>query len=68
MQGGAGEEEGAGGTTIVGDVLEAVGATVVGLAQHTKGLVAGEERLVPVQGEEAKAAGGAEEEEKRKKA
>jgi len=66
MQGGAGEE--GGGTTIVGDVLEAVGATVVGLAQHAKGLVAGEERLVPVQGEEAKAAGGAEEEEKRKKA
>jgi len=66
MQGGAGEE--GGGTTIVGDVLEAVGATVVGLAQHAKGLVAGAEELVPVEGEEGKAAGGAKEEEKRKTA
>ncbi|PWZ19810.1 hypothetical protein Zm00014a_013212 [Zea mays] len=41
-------------TTVVGDVLEAVGATVVGLAKHTKGIVAGEEELVPVGGEKGK--------------
>ena len=52
-------------TTIVGDVLEAVGATVVGLAQHAKGLVAGEEELVPVEGEEGKVAGGAKEEKRK---
>jgi hypothetical protein len=62
--GGGGGEEG-GGTTIVGDVLEAVGATVVGLAQHAKGLVAGEEELVPVEGEEGKVAGGAKEEKRK---
>jgi hypothetical protein len=37
-------------TTIVGDVLEAVGATVYGIAKHTKGIVAGEEELIPVKG------------------
>ncbi|RLN08516.1 embryonic protein DC-8-like [Panicum miliaceum] len=63
MQGAAGEEEG--GTTIVGDVLEAVGATVVGLAQHAKGLVAGEEELVPVEREEGKVAGGTKEEKRK---
>jgi hypothetical protein len=49
MQGGGDEN-----TTVVGDVLEAVGATVVGLAKHTKGIVAGEEELVPVGGEKGK--------------
>ncbi|GJM90763.1 hypothetical protein PR202_ga07073 [Eleusine coracana subsp. coracana] len=69
-KGGHGEEEGGGGTTIVGDVLEAVGATVVGLAQHTKGIVAGEEEVVPgdvVETAKEKVAG-AKEETKRKTA
>ncbi|KAG8070441.1 hypothetical protein GUJ93_ZPchr0006g41829 [Zizania palustris] len=42
----AGGDEGD--TTIVGDVLEAVGAPVSGVAQHTKGIAAGEEVLAPV--------------------
>jgi len=57
MQGGHDED-----TTVVGDVLEAVGATVVGLAQHAKGIVAGEEELVPVESEKGKATGGAKKE------
>lgn len=57
-EGAEGEED----TTIVGDVLEAVGATVYGIAQHTKGIVAGEEELIPGQGEAAeKVVGGAKE-------
>ncbi|KAG8058613.1 hypothetical protein GUJ93_ZPchr0002g24889 [Zizania palustris] len=39
-------------TTIVGDVLEAVSATVSGIVQHTKGIVAGEDELVPVSKED----------------
>jgi hypothetical protein len=54
-------------TTVVGDILQAVGATVVGLAQHTKGLVAGEEELVPVGSGEEKVTG-ERKEEKRKTA
>jgi hypothetical protein len=54
MQGEGTEEN----TTIVGDVLEAVGATVFGIAKHTKGIVAGEEELIPVnEGEAAKMEG-----------
>jgi hypothetical protein len=60
MQGGDDE-----GTTVVGDVLEAVGATVVGLAQHAKGIVAGEEELVPVGGEKGEVTGGAKEEKRK---
>ena len=59
MQGGDDED-----TTMAGDVLEAVGATVVGLAQHAKRIVAGEEELVPVDGEEGKMAGAKEEKRK----
>ncbi|KAL5211561.1 hypothetical protein ABZP36_022408 [Zizania latifolia] len=43
---GAGGDDGD--TTIVGDVLESVGATVSGISPHTKGIVAGEEEVVPV--------------------
>jgi hypothetical protein len=62
MQGGDDED-----TTVLGDVLEAVGATVVGLAQHAEGIVAGEEELVPVEGEKGKATGarGAKEEKRK---
>lgn len=60
MQGGRDED-----TTVVGDVLEAVGATVVGLARHTKGIVAGEKELVPVDGEKGKVTGGAKEEKRK---
>lgn len=63
MQGGGGED-----TTVVGDVLETVGAMVVGLAQHTKGLIAGEEELVPVEGGEEGKVTEARKEEKRKTA
>jgi hypothetical protein len=67
--GGTGRDKQEESTTIVGDVLEAVGATVVGLAQHAKGIVAGEEDLVPgdVETGEAKVAG-AKMEERRKTA
>ncbi|KAF8736810.1 hypothetical protein HU200_014300 [Digitaria exilis] len=52
-------------TTIVGDVLEAVGATVIGLPQHIKGLVAGEQELVLVEGEDGKIVAGKAKKEKR---
>lgn len=60
MQGGDDED-----TTIVGDVLEAVGATVVGLAQHAKGIVSGEEELVPVEGDKGEVDGGTKEEKRK---
>lgn len=55
------QAEGTDDTTIVGDVLEAVGATVFGIAQHTKGIVAGEEEPFPDEGEVAKVVGAKEE-------
>jgi hypothetical protein len=60
MQGGDDED-----TTVVGDVLEAVGATVVGLAQHAKGIVADEEELIPVECEKGKATRVAKEEKRK---